>query len=216
MWKIPKGLLISEISDDVFLFQFPNDLERRKVLPNGPWSFDKVMLVLNVVDSLLRPSDYKFNKCSFWVRFYNLPFACMSQECGCILRERAGKVEEVYGGPGGDCVRKFLRVRISIDLSKSLSRGVKLCIAEGVDPIWIPVKYEQLYDFCYCCGLLDHSYKECLREFRNISPNRNRMFGMGRDSSSSCLGSDSRVETVMEKSKIGKVAAEMVYSGAPS
>ena len=43
MWKIEKGFSILEVSDDVFLFNFPNDFEWKKVMKTGPWNFDRAL-----------------------------------------------------------------------------------------------------------------------------------------------------------------------------
>lgn len=32
---------------------------------------------------------------------------------------------------------------------------------QGEDDIPIPIVYERLPEFCFCCGLIGHQYKEC-------------------------------------------------------
>ncbi|KAL5778631.1 hypothetical protein ACOSQ2_009368 [Xanthoceras sorbifolium] len=44
-----------------------------------------------------------------------------------------------------ECWGKFLRVKVSIDISKPLKR----------------VRYECLPAYCFACGLLGHAFREC-------------------------------------------------------
>ena len=55
---------------------------------------------------------------------------------------------------------KCLCVRVKIDVTKRLVRGKKIS-SEGGEPKWVNFRYERLPNFCYRCGLLSHSLKEC-------------------------------------------------------
>lgn len=55
---------------------------------------------------------------------------------------------------------EFMWVRVNLDISKPLARKKKLNI-ELTKPIWVTFTYERLSDFCFSCGLLGHTYKEC-------------------------------------------------------
>lgn len=55
---------------------------------------------------------------------------------------------------------KYLRVKVSIDVTKRLIRAKKVSI-EGEEIIWVLFKYERLLNFCYFCGLLCHDWKDC-------------------------------------------------------
>ena len=100
-------------------------------------------------------------KCSpFWIQIYNLPLKCMISGSGHEIRSKIGEVMEV------DVLDKrvqwgmYLRVRVSIDTTKKLVRGKTVSI-EGGEGRWMFFKYEQLPNFCYKCGMLDHGEKEC-------------------------------------------------------
>ena len=47
-----------------------------------------------------------------------------------------------------------------------LRRGIKLILPGSNDLIWIPPRYEKLWDFCYYCGCVDHIVKDCLSRFK--------------------------------------------------
>ena len=57
---------------------------------------------------------------------------------------------------GGTC----LRVRVHLDVNKRLVRGKKITV-EGGEGKWVNFKYERLPNFCYRCGLLNHTFKDC-------------------------------------------------------
>ena len=56
--------------------------------------------------------------------------------------------------------RNYMRIRVSIDVRNSLKRRIKLKKADG-DWISIDFKYECLNIFCFICGLLGHTEKQC-------------------------------------------------------
>lgn len=47
----------------------------------------------------------------------------------------------------------FLRVRVAIDIIKSLCRGRRISTESGKEG-WVSFKYEQLLNICYGCGRL--------------------------------------------------------------
>ena len=55
---------------------------------------------------------------------------------------------------------KYLRVKVSIDVTKKLIRGKKVNI-EGEVNRWVLFKYERLLNFCNYCGMLCHDWKDC-------------------------------------------------------
>lgn len=71
-----------------------------------------------------------------------------------------GKVEEVDTDRAGDCMGQVIRLRVSMKITQPLK---KILFIESEDGKKIPVavEYEKLPNFCYCCGCIGHSYKEC-------------------------------------------------------
>lgn len=53
----------------------------------------------------------------------------------------------------------FFRLRVTIDLMKSLLRGTMLnCIGREVCVLF---KYDRLHNFCFACGKIWHQIKDC-------------------------------------------------------
>lgn len=59
-----------------------------------------------------------------------------------------------------------MRVRVELDITKSLCRERKVTFGEGKDG-WVSFKYERLPTCCCWCGLLSHDGKDCDRWVHN-------------------------------------------------
>ncbi|KAL5776817.1 hypothetical protein ACOSP7_009743 [Xanthoceras sorbifolium] len=85
----------------------------------------------------------------------------MNKEAGLFLGGLVGEVKEIDSGGGGDCLGKFIRVRILIDVGKLLKRGIRLALGDVDKLASILVCYKRLPNFCYYCGLLGHLLRDC-------------------------------------------------------
>lgn len=54
----------------------------------------------------------------------------------------------------------FMRVRVSIDVSRPLCRGKKVSFDENKEG-WVSFQYERIPNLCFWCGLLSHDDKDC-------------------------------------------------------
>ncbi|KAI8003399.1 hypothetical protein LOK49_LG08G00886 [Camellia lanceoleosa] len=63
-------------------------------------------------------------------------------------------------GDGGIAWGRTLRIRVEINIDKPLRRGLKLALG-GQESVWIMLQYERLPNFCFHCGLLGHSVRDC-------------------------------------------------------
>ena len=64
------------------------------------------------------------------------------------------------GQMSNDSLSLFMRVRVSISVSKPLRRGYFVSDSEG-NRTWLSFKYEKLGMFCYFCGYVGHDLKHC-------------------------------------------------------
>ena len=64
------------------------------------------------------------------------------------------------GQMSNDSLSLFMRVRVSISVSKPLRRGYFVSDSEG-NRTWLSFKYEKLGMFCYFCGYVGHNLKHC-------------------------------------------------------
>ncbi|KAL5825065.1 hypothetical protein ACOSQ3_021128 [Xanthoceras sorbifolium] len=67
----------------------------------------------------------QFRMVDFWIQLHNIPLFCMTKEAGLQLGSKVGKVKDIDTGASGDCMGKFLRIRVNIDISQPLKRGIR-------------------------------------------------------------------------------------------
>ncbi|TXG70717.1 hypothetical protein EZV62_005652 [Acer yangbiense] len=132
IWKVQQGVEIEVISNNIYAFHFQSVDDRRKVLLGGPWSFDDALIVLEELAGK-----------------------------GAITSLKRGEVREVDSGPSGDCLGKFLRVRVAIDIDKPLRRFLRVDVLGDGEETVMPIQYERLPNFCFRCGLLCHTIRGC-------------------------------------------------------
>lgn len=95
----------------------------------------------------------------------------MTRESGIEIEAKIGMVLDIDVPEKGVQWGKFLRVRIHFDATKKLVRGKRVTI-EGGESKWIFFKYEQLPNFYYQCGMLNHGENDCLE--KTSTGNRDR------------------------------------------
>jgi hypothetical protein len=61
IWCPLKGIRIKEMGNNVFLFTFLQTSGKSKVLDEGPWMFNKELLVIQDFDTNKALEDYEFN-----------------------------------------------------------------------------------------------------------------------------------------------------------
>lgn len=163
--------IISMVGFNLYLCKFKNGKIKSLIADNGPWFFDKALLLFKEPKGGNYGDDIEFRYVSFWIHFHKLPFACFSREVAAEIGSILGQVcqidleEEVDQCRGGT-----LRVKIQIDATKPLKRGIFLSSEDSTEDRWIPITYEKLPDFCYGCGLLGHTLKECEGSNHDGSP----------------------------------------------
>ncbi|KAL5788182.1 hypothetical protein ACOSP7_005131 [Xanthoceras sorbifolium] len=85
----------------------------------------------------------------------------MNRSTAKLLASMVGDIVELSNDPK-DFWGKYLRVRVWVDVSKPLCRGLKVWVVEVGMMITVLLKYERLPEFCHNCGLLGHPLRECM------------------------------------------------------
>ncbi|TXG53482.1 hypothetical protein EZV62_022651 [Acer yangbiense] len=161
IWKVRGGVEIEVVTNNVYAFHFQLSEDRRKVFTSGPWNFDDSLIVLEEPTGTGSIKGLKFDRVDFWVQISNLPMLCMTKEIAEFLGGIIGEVREVDSGPTGDCLGKFVRVRVAVDITKPLRRFLHVDVLGDEEETVMPIQYERLPSFCFRCGLLGHTVHGC-------------------------------------------------------
>lgn len=155
VWKVGSRMKVRDVSENLFVFQFSDEDDRRRILATGPWSFDNNLVVLkNFVGD---PANISLDRASFWIHIYDLPLKGITREVGHRIGNEGEEIDIDEGAVGWG---RFLRIRVQLDITKPLRRAMRISFS-GLDPVWLRFKYERLPRKSYFCGKLGHNEKDC-------------------------------------------------------
>lgn len=163
-WKLVFPMEIKRLSKEVFMFIFHHEVDLHKVYSRRPWSIKGGHLVIKRWSPELTWQEVDFSTSSIWVQVHGLPPLWRTKDNLKRIGSRVGLVLEVdlTGEPGG-AWRKFIRLRVEMDIANPLSPGVFLPRPNRKD-LWIDLKYEKIPDLCYRYGIIGHNQKNCSNE----------------------------------------------------
>jgi hypothetical protein len=95
IWHTRGHLFFKEIQDNLWLFEFSDEEDQWRVLEGRPWSYDRTLLILNVFDSKIPPSQMVFDSSPIWIQIHDMPMGCMNRAVARKIGESLGRVEEV-------------------------------------------------------------------------------------------------------------------------
>ncbi|RYR27576.1 hypothetical protein Ahy_B01g051592 [Arachis hypogaea] len=98
----------------------------------------------------------------FWIQVHGIPHDYMDKETEILIGKMLGVLTEAED-PKVDGVlrRPYMRIRVSINITKALPTGFWLD-RKKLPPLWVFFKYERLPDsYCFNYGILGHEKKTC-------------------------------------------------------
>ncbi|KAK2661323.1 hypothetical protein Ddye_007856 [Dipteronia dyeriana] len=171
--------------------------------------FDRAIIILEEPTGMGDILDLKFSRDEFRIQIHNVLLIYLSEEAGVFLGNMIGEVRKVDLETGKGGTGRFLRVCISIDINKPLKRSLRVDILDSGTITIMLLRYERLQDYCFKCGRLGHTMRECLVvddvrdtkleeslrlsvELRTSSPPKRETFGSKKeggsfDSSKECM-----------------------------
>ncbi|KAL8466365.1 hypothetical protein ACS0TY_035461 [Phlomoides rotata] len=155
-FKTRNKAVVREWAQNMLIFTFTD--ARDWVVRNQPWHFDGQLFAVKPLLGSEQPSTVTVSKGSFWVRAHDIPIMCQTEAALISIAHWVGEFE-VFEPPDGSNVSSYLRFKVSMDITKPLLRGMTLRF--NGDDIWVPISYESLPFYCFCCGMIGHSFKFC-------------------------------------------------------
>lgn len=164
LWRPGKGVYIKEIDTNLYLFQLYQELHIKRVIDGSPWSFNRKALIIALMKEGDIPRGVNLNTLDLWIQVHDLRASFMTEKVLKEVGNYIGTYMESCSSNFTGVWREYLRVRVTVDLTKPLKRRMKVR-KSGDEWFWILLKYENIPTFCFICGLLGHSEKFCSRLF---------------------------------------------------
>lgn len=176
LWRPREGVEIRDIGGQRYSFVFYHKLDLQKVVEGGPWTFEQSTLVYRPLKTGEEPQSLQLNTMDIWVQIYDLPHGMVTEKVLQSIGNYIGEFNKTDPNNVTGGWKMYLRIRVTMDVRKPLKRRMKIK-REGGDWGWINFKYERLATFCFVCGLLGHSDRECGVVYANPDKVIDRAYG---------------------------------------
>lgn len=98
----------------------------QKVVDGGPWSFEQSTFIVPKLKDNEDPHIVKLHEFKIWVRIYDLPRGCVSENILKNIGMTIGRyVKSEPINMGGMC-KSYMRIRVVMNVEKSLKRRMKI------------------------------------------------------------------------------------------
>ncbi|XP_073017758.1 uncharacterized protein [Primulina eburnea] len=156
-----KHIEIGVLGDNLFLLDFKSIQDKKRALYGGPWNLFRDLIIFREPSGMQTPNMMSFTEISIWIQCYNLPLIFLHKDFLEKLGNHLGVVEEIDTKENGFAMGRYARVKVRIDISKPLKQHIRLSLASDEDEVFVIFSYERLPDFCYNCGIIGHSFRNC-------------------------------------------------------
>ncbi|PPS09761.1 hypothetical protein GOBAR_AA10888 [Gossypium barbadense] len=160
LWYTKEEVDFVALKEGAIIVKFRCLEDRSRILNLMPWLFDKCLFSMVPFVKGKNIASYEFGLSPFWLRVYNIPIELMDRQLAVEVGNTIGELVAIDWKDRNGAWTEFMRLKVKIDISKPLRRIVKLESRYGGETIGV-IKYERLPDFCYVCGLIGHTSKNC-------------------------------------------------------
>lgn len=177
LWRPKEGMEVHDIGGMRYSFVFFHKMDIQKVIDGGPWSFEQATLVLHQLANGEDPNTVKLQYVEMWVQVYDIPRGLLSENILRSVGASIGKFIRMDTNTLDGAWKPFARIRVMINVEKPLKRRLKIK-REGDSWNWINFKYERLGTFCFVCGILGHSERDCNIIYENPDKVIDKAYGV--------------------------------------
>ncbi|CAH9056351.1 unnamed protein product [Cuscuta europaea] len=153
-WNV--NCLIKDHEKGWVIFKFQNELDRTKVLNEGPYTVFGKQLILKVLSEDFSFEDEEFLKVPIWVKFPKLPWKLWNDEAMSEVASMVGIPLTTDKVTQERTNHTFARVLIEVDISKppQLSFPIRLSSKQVFKQM---VVYETFPSYCFHCKTYGHN-----------------------------------------------------------
>uniref|UniRef100_A0A803P9C3 DUF4283 domain-containing protein n=1 Tax=Cannabis sativa TaxID=3483 RepID=A0A803P9C3_CANSA len=171
-WIVRCPFSFSDYPSGMFLVRFCCEGDRRCVMEGQPWHFDRNLILFALPDEFDTAVPSQVNYVPLWVQVHLIPFGKRSTDLDKFLSVQLG--DEVHTTSLYDTILPFIRIRVLVDVTKPLRCGMNIKFRSLLSVKWLKFMYEGIQNYCYYCGMLDHTFNRCekLLKFCDASPIR--------------------------------------------
>ncbi|CAO2143956.1 unnamed protein product [Urochloa humidicola] len=160
-WNAQHTIPVQRLENNRFIVELESEKMHDFVTNGGPWRHKGDALIVVPYNGFRRPSEVVIDAVNVWVRFYDVPFHLRTSAFLAVLARKVSTRVLDGGGPVRNT--NFLRARVALVLDQPLKPMVEAKIKDtGV--MSIEVGYENVPLFCFTCGRMGHSKRECPEE----------------------------------------------------
>jgi hypothetical protein len=153
------------------LFKFSKQEKVSRIL-NNVWNVNGYLLSIKVWSPSATLGDLSLSTVPFWIQIHRLPLKNLTIKNAIAIGKGLGSLIMVEDNSGvGVTFRSYLRILVSINVSKPLNPGFDLSKEDGSSS-WVSLKYERLDIFCTDCRLIAHFQAACLSPKEERTPSR--------------------------------------------
>nr|POE80458.1 hypothetical protein CFP56_25175 [Quercus suber] len=80
LWKPNKGVQINKIGDELFLLEFGDERDKKRIMNMSPWTYEKQLILLKEFEGEQVPKHIQLWQSPFWVQIQNLPLNSRTRE----------------------------------------------------------------------------------------------------------------------------------------
>lgn len=152
-WRLKNLVETRELNKNLSGFKFATKRDLEFVIRNGPWNFDRNLLVLDRVSGEEQPSGVNMHFGTFYIRVYDLSLMLRSKTMAKKIEDIMGSFEEM-GSREAHRIGRFLRIKVKMDLKQPMKRGTMVSFKKKKHRVYF--KYEQFPTCCFVFGRLGH------------------------------------------------------------
>lgn len=86
------GVHFCDLSPTLSLVEFDDTLDKERMQLNGPWSFDKQLVIMQEIDRSKQVHQIKIHEATFWVQIHDLQLQVRNKYVGTLVGEKIGRV----------------------------------------------------------------------------------------------------------------------------